>query len=54
VPDGESPCPPEERAAGEEKCLSDRQIGALIDGLIDALERANAKLSYLGSYYLKP
>src|SRR5438045_4044231 len=34
VPEGEAVC-------DGKPCLSDRQIGQLLDGLIDALERAN-------------
>lgn len=32
-------------------CLSDRQFGTLFDAVVDALERANAKLEWLGDYY---
>ena len=34
-----------------EPCLSDRQLGSLFDAVVDALERANAKLEWLGDYY---
>lgn len=48
-----APMLPEGEAVCEGKpCLSDRQIGQLLDGLIDALERANGKLAWLGEYYL--
>jgi hypothetical protein len=34
-----------------EPCLSDRQVGTLLDAVIDALDRANLKLEWLADYY---
>lgn len=47
-----TPTPPAGEAVCDgAPCLSDRQFGNLFDAVIDALERANGKLQWLGDYY---
>lgn len=50
APAGEAQCD-DDRDGTTEPCLSDRQFGSLFDAVVDALERANAKLEWLGDYY---
>lgn len=47
-----APTPPDGEALCEgQPCLSDRQFGSLFDAVVDALDRANLKLEWLGDYY---
>ena len=50
APAGEADCPKAD--GGTEKCLSDRQVGTLLDQAADAICEANDKLAWLSDYYL--
>ena len=51
APAGEAQCD-DDRDGKLEPCLSDRQIGQLLDQAADALCAANDKLAWLSDYYL--
>ena len=50
APIGEATCPDD--AGAREPCLSDRQVGQLLDAAADAICAANDKLAWLSDYYL--
>lgn len=52
APAGEAVCPDQATSASH-NCLSDRQLGELLNAVIDVACEANDRIAWLSDYYLK-